>query len=709
MIKLVHTSGPSVTMSSNRFCATKDRNRVMDGHPNMSEETQCPQAVLIAGDCRTELAKVETESVDLIFTSPPYANQRASTYGGIKPEAYCEWFIPIANELYRVLKPTGTFVLNVKEPAIDGERHTHVIEIILEMRKRGWFWTEELVWHKKNCYPGKWPNRFRDAWERLLQFNKGKRFKMNQEAVMVPVGDWYDSRMKNLSETDKVRDESRVGSGFGKKIDNWLGREMVYPTNVLHGATECGNRNHSAAFPYWLPEWFINLFTDPGDTVLDPFNGSGTTTIAALENGRNAIGIELYWPYHLTLKGSLQRRFEVHDMSQITDQQITDYVEQNIESFHQKRLASLGGLTLRDLIANKNPYLFRSKNLVKVSDLIRSLLDAHLSSQEETMFGEFLEGLAIHVAETVHGGRKSTTEGIDLEFEKQKGDTTERFLVSIKSGPHWGNSSQIKKMTTDFNRAKRTFAQGNQTAEIKTVNGCCYGRDENPFKEGQYYKYCGQEFWELISDDPGLYTRIIEPLGHEAKKRNDRFNKDYAAVVNRLCQEFTNEFCSDSGHIDWEKLVRFGSATTPAIALPAQVRTVNRLKNIANVVDVLKQWQHADIAEVLLQQAANIGTQDDTVKTLMGSLRGFLMCIGTLRFNGTINITVTNEGQVRSEFTLQSGHVVKIAFKDIRSVSASVTAPDGSAVKLPKNGELTRKTANKKLLEHQLFAELTTP
>ena len=675
----------------------------------MSEETQCPQAVLIAGDCRTELAKVETESVDLIFTSPPYANQRASTYGGIKPEAYCEWFIPIADELYRVLKPTGTFVLNMKEPAIDCERHTHVIEIILEMRKRGWLWTEEFVWYKKNCYPGKWPNRFRDSWERLLQFNKQKRFKMNQEAVMVPVGDWYDSRMKNLSETDKVRDESSVGSGFGKKIDNWLGREMVYPTNVLYGATECGNRNHSAVFPYWLPEWFIDLFTDPGDTVLDPFNGSGTTTITALEHGRNAIGIELHWPYHLHLRGNLQRRFEVEDMSQITDKQITDYVEENIDSFHQKRLESLNGLKFRSLIANKNPYLFRSKNLVKVHDLIKLLLDAHLSSQEETMFGDFLEGLAIHVAEKVHGGRKSTTEGIDLEFEKPNGNTTERFLVSIKSGPHWGNSSQIKKMTQDFNRAKRTFNQGTQRGEITAVNGCCYGRDEQPHKGGVYYKYCGQAFWEFISDDPDLYTRIIEPLGHEAKKHNAQFSKGYAAVVNKSCQEFTKEFCNASGYIDWDRLVRYGSATTPPITLPAQTRDVNRLKTIVNVVDVLEQWKHPDIAEALTQQAANVGTRADTVKTFMESLRGFLMFIGTLSFNGTANITVTNEGQVTSEFRLNTDHVVNIAFKDIKYVSASVAAPDGSAIKLPKSGELTMKTANKNLLEHKLFAELTEP
>ena len=263
-------------------------------------------ATLLLGDCRIELAKVATESVDLVVTSPPYANQRAATYGGVKPADYVAWFLPIVDELQRVLKPTGTFILNIKEPAVNGERHTLVIELILEMRKRGWLWTEEFVWHKKNCYPGKWPNRFRDAWERLLQFNKQRKFKMNQQAVMVPVGDWYENRMRNLSETDRVRDESKVGSGFGKKVENWVGRDMVYPTNVLHGATECGNRGHSAVFPHWLPEWFIDLFTDPGDTVLDPFIGSGTTAFAALDKGRNIIGIEMYEPYYQDLKQRLE-------------------------------------------------------------------------------------------------------------------------------------------------------------------------------------------------------------------------------------------------------------------------------------------------------------------------------------------------------------------------------------------------------------------
>lgn len=245
------------------------------------------------GDCLEVLTQFPDNTFDLIITSPPYADSRANTYGGIKPDQYVEWFLPRSKELLRVLKPDGTFILNIKEKAVNGERHTYVIELILALRQQGWFWTEEFIWHKKNCYPGKWPNRFRDAWERCLQFNKSKKFKMYQESVMVPMGNWAESRLKNLSETDQTRDESKVGSGFGKKISNWVGKQMVYPTNVLHLATECGNKNHSAAFPKALPEWFIKLFTQENDWILDPFVGSGTTCHVAQSMGRNSVGIEI--------------------------------------------------------------------------------------------------------------------------------------------------------------------------------------------------------------------------------------------------------------------------------------------------------------------------------------------------------------------------------------------------------------------------------
>ena len=266
-----------------------------------------PNFELHCGDAGDVLTDLPDDSVDLIFTSPPYAERRKNSYGGVHADEYVEWFLTVSEELLRVMKPSGSFVLNIKEHAINGERHTYVLELILALKQQGWLWTEEYMWHKKNSYPGKWPNRFRDSWERLLHFNKTRRFKMNQEAVMVPMGDWTGNRLVNLSDTDRVRDESKVGSGFGKRIENWVGREMAYPTNVLHMATECANRSHSAAFPKPLPTWFIRLFTDTGDVVLDPFIGSGTTAFAALELGRKAIGIEINEEFCDTIETSFRQ------------------------------------------------------------------------------------------------------------------------------------------------------------------------------------------------------------------------------------------------------------------------------------------------------------------------------------------------------------------------------------------------------------------
>lgn len=274
---------------------------------------------LINDDCLTALKILQSDSIDLIVTSPPYADQRKNTYGGVSADKYVEWFTPIAKELLRVTKSSGSFVLNIKERAINGERHTYVIELILMMRKLGWLWTEEYIWHKKNSYPGKWPNRFRDSWERCIHFTKSKKFNMYQEEVMVPMGDWKNSRLKNMSDTDKKRDESRVGSGFGKKIENWVTRDLAYPTNVIHMATECGNRSHSAAFPESLPEWFIKLFTTEGDTVLDPFSGSGTTLKVAKAMKRNAVGIEILDEYceitanRVGLKKLTQKKYRYTD------------------------------------------------------------------------------------------------------------------------------------------------------------------------------------------------------------------------------------------------------------------------------------------------------------------------------------------------------------------------------------------------------------
>ncbi len=262
---------------------------------NQKPDPQQPADCIIQGDCLD--ANIEPGSINLIVTSPPYADQRKNNYGGIRPDDYVDWFMPRAKVLRDCLSRDGSFILNIKEKAVNGERHTYVINLILAMREQGWRWVDEYCWHKKNCYPGKWPNRFRDSWERLLHFTKSKGFKMRQESVMVPMGQWKNSRLKNLSKADRMRDESKHGNGFAKRVEAWVERDMAYPSNVLYMATECGYKGHPAAFPEALPDWFIRLFTDPGDTVLDPFAGSGTTLVAASKLGRKALGIELNKEY----------------------------------------------------------------------------------------------------------------------------------------------------------------------------------------------------------------------------------------------------------------------------------------------------------------------------------------------------------------------------------------------------------------------------
>lgn len=240
-------------------------------------------------------------------------------------------------------------------------------------------------------------------------------------------------------------------------------------------------------------------------------------------------------------------------MRPLNQNDVVRFVEENIGEFHERRAASLKNLKLSQVLKRKNPYLFRAKDINDAHDLVKLLLDAHLSSQEETIFGEFLEKLAVFICGQVFDGRKSSAEGIDLEFER--GGVL--YIVSIKSGPNWGNSSQIKRMVDNFKQARRILRTGGNQANIQAVNGCCYGQEPRPDK-GDYLKLCGQEFWEFISGNDRLFVEMIEPLGYRAKERNKAFLTEYAKIINLFTREFMDEFCQD-GIIDWDKLVRFNS------------------------------------------------------------------------------------------------------------------------------------------------------
>lgn len=241
-------------------------------------------------------------------------------------------------------------------------------------------------------------------------------------------------------------------------------------------------------------------------------------------------------------------------MGNVSKDEIIRFIEPNIQQFHNRRLESLLTLQLKNILSRKNPYLFKAKNLNSAHDLVKTILDAHLSSQEEAIFGGFLEELAVFICGRIYGGKKSSAEGIDLEFEKDGIS----YIVSIKSGPNWGNSRQVARMKDDFKRAKRIRGANKRGIRAVAVNGCCYGKDDNPDK-GDYLKLCGQRFWEFISGDERLYTNIIEPLGYRAKEKNEQFQGEYTKVINKFTLEFSKEYCSRDGSIVWKKLVRFNS------------------------------------------------------------------------------------------------------------------------------------------------------
>jgi hypothetical protein len=225
-------------------------------------------------------------------------------------------------------------------------------------------------------------------------------------------------------------------------------------------------------------------------------------------------------------------------------------------------LERLKKLQLLKLLSKKNPYLLKAKGLSTPRDLVKMILDSFLSSQEETMLGGFLEGLAVFAAEKAQGAKgKSSTTGVDIEMDK----AGVRYFVAVKSGPAWGNSSQVAKMREDFKLAARVYRQNKNALPVRCINGCCYGKQaEGSEDKGDYLKLCGQRFWQFISDDPEFYIKIVEPIGHKAKERNAEFLAQYELVVDTFTDFFRKHFCGPDNLILWDVLVKH-SSQAPAV------------------------------------------------------------------------------------------------------------------------------------------------
>ncbi len=242
----------------------------------------------------------------------------------------------------------------------------------------------------------------------------------------------------------------------------------------------------------------------------------------------------------------------------------TFIVSDVIRPFYEIRFEALKVIKLKNVAKRKNPYLFKAKNVETAGDLAKNILDAFLSSQEETIFGDLMENLAINVCKQVFKGKKAEQakyRSIDLIFERDG----KIYIVGIKSGPNWGNSDQVNAMKRNFAIAKKIIraARGKKT-EIIAVNGCIYGRDNQAYKidkknkDQNYYKLCGQSFWELVSGDSQLYKTIIQPLDAEAKKRDQTFKDLYAEKINEMTKDIIELFYTKS-RLDWDKIVEYVS------------------------------------------------------------------------------------------------------------------------------------------------------
>lgn len=377
------------------------------------------------------------------------------------------------------------------------------------------------------------------------------------------MGDWAKSRLKKLSEADQRRDNSKVGSGFGKNVSKWLERDMAYPTNVLHMATECANQGHSAAFPVALPSWFIKLFTQPGDVVLDPFMGSGTTAVACLEQSRNFIGTEINQDYCILANNRLIKAWttlkseNISVTQRLTSEELKQLIKERLDVFYDRRISKLSELDLWNTLKSKNPYLFRATGVGTVGEIVEELLQAYLSSSDEGIFGNaFFEPIAKRVA----GGADTNEVGLDAIIETD----TEYIALQIKSGSNWGNADQQRRLKQNFKEAKDRFLNRKIEKEFKAVLGICYGRTKGEPNDKRIHTIqSGQAFWEQITGDPNFYLDLLHYMEDYPYIHRRDYKVAWDKAVNRFIKKFSDDFADEDGNINWNKILEINSGKNP--------------------------------------------------------------------------------------------------------------------------------------------------
>jgi site-specific DNA-methyltransferase (adenine-specific)/site-specific DNA-methyltransferase (cytosine-N4-specific) len=278
----------------------------------MKKHFQTGDCLIFCGDSREVLPTLQIKA-DLIVTSPPYADARKSHYDSIHPDRYADWLLSFSDAFWNSLVDDGSLILNIKDKVVSGMRHRFVWDTIESFAKKGWHCIDDYIWHKTNPMPGRWPNRLRDGWEYCFHLAKTSRPYFNPDNVRKPIGDWVNTRLANLSESDLRRHNSENKSGFGRNISKWLGKTTVLPSNVISLPLVGKNKGHPAVYPVDLPLFFIKLLSRKGHWIIDPFSGSGTTGIAALSAGRKCILIDSYENYCELAKKRISEEVRIID------------------------------------------------------------------------------------------------------------------------------------------------------------------------------------------------------------------------------------------------------------------------------------------------------------------------------------------------------------------------------------------------------------